>query len=177
MITLRRITDSKDSAFQKLTELYKEAFPQEERREIAQLEQLLSGEPLMYFNAVECDGELAGLFVYWDLGSFYYLEHLAVYAEMRNKKIGQQVLDWMKEHLQGVRLLEAEPAETEMSTRRINYYQRNGYQILDKDYLQPPYTPEGEGFPLWVMGNVADQPAEVLQQQIETIKNKIYYRK
>lgn len=175
MISLRRIRNAEDATFQKLVALYTEAFPAEERREIAQLEELLVKESKMFFNAVECDGELAGLFVYWDFGTFYYLEHLAVYAEMRNKKIGQQVLDWVKEHLKGVRLLEVEPAETEMATRRINYYQRNGYLILDKEYMQPSYRPEGEEFPLWVMGNEAGQTKEVLQEQTQTIKDKVYF--
>lgn len=177
MISLRRIRSAEDATFQKLVALYTEAFPAEERREIAQLEELLREETLMSFNAVECDGELAGLFVYWDFGTFYYLEHLAVYAEMRNKKIGQQVLDWVKEHLQGIRLLEVEPAETEIATRRINYYQRNGYLILDKNYMQPSYRPGGEAFPLWVMGNEAGQADEVMQGQIQMIKDKVYYRK
>ena len=150
MVTLKRITQAEDEAFRKLTALYTEAFPVEERREIGQLGELLHTEPAMYFNAVECDGQLAGLFVYWDFGSFYYLEHLAVFAEMRNKKIGQQILDWVKEQLQGVRLLEVEPAETEMATRRIHYYERNGYRILDRNYLQPPYVkiPEIESLSL-----------------------------
>ena len=155
MVTLKRITQAEDEAFRKLTALYTEAFPVEERREI---------------------GQLAGLFVYWDFGSFYYLEHLAVFAEMRNKKIGQQILDWVKEQLQGVRLLEVEPAETEMATRRIHYYERNGYRILDRNYLQPPYVKGGKDFPLWVMGNGSGQSAEVLNRQIQTIKDKVYYR-
>ena len=75
MVTLKRITQAEDEAFRKLTALYTEAFPVEERREIGQLGELLHTEPAMYFNAVECDGQLAGLFVYWDFGSFYYLEH------------------------------------------------------------------------------------------------------
>lgn len=177
MVTLRRITDSLDQAFQKLTFLYEEAFPAEERRSLKQLPELLQHEKNMYFNEVKCDGELAGLFVYWNFGDFYYLEHLAVFAEMRNKKIGQQILDWVKENLEGIRLLEVEPAETEMAIRRINYYQRNGYLILDKTYLQPPYEAGGDDFPLWIMGNVADQSQEVLEIQIQMIKNKVYYRK
>ena len=71
MVTLKRITQAEDEAFRKLTALYTEAFPVEERREIGQLGELLHTEPAMYFNAVECDGQLAGLFVYWDFGSFY----------------------------------------------------------------------------------------------------------
>lgn len=43
---------------------------------------------LMYFNVIECDGELSGMFVYWDMGDFYYLEYLVVFFEMWNKKIG-----------------------------------------------------------------------------------------
>ena len=162
MVTLKRITQAEDEAFRKLTALYTEAFPVEERREIGQLGELLHTEPAMYFNAVECDGQLAGLFVYWDFGSFYYL--------------GQQILDWVKEQLQGVRLLEVEPAETEMATRRIHYYERNGYRILDRNYLQPPYVKGGKDFPLWVMGNGSGQSAEVLNRQIQTIKDKVYYR-
>lgn len=176
MVVLERIRSEKEFAFQKLSELYVEAFPPEERREIEQLKELLETEPAMYFNAVVCEGELAGLFVYWDFDTFYYLEHLAVFAEMRNKKIGQQILDWVNEHLKGVRLLEVEPDDTEIAGRRINYYQRNGYRILDKTYLQPAYRPGGEAFPLWIMGNEAEQTQEVLNDQIQVIKNRVYYR-
>lgn len=177
MITLKRIQKIDDTDFRNLLPLYTEAFPAEERRDIAQLEEMIESEPAMFFHAVECDGKLAGLFVYWDFGTFYYLEHLAVFADMRNKKIGQQILDWMKEHLKGSRILEAEPAETEIASRRVNYYQRNGYQILDKTYLQPSYRAGGKEFPLWIMGNDGEQRTEVLQQQLQTIKDKVYYRK
>ncbi len=111
-MNLRRITQAGDPDFKALTALYTEAFPPEERRETAQLERMLEEEPRMHFHVVEIGGKRAGLFVYWDFGTFYYLEHLAVYAEMRNQKIGQQVLDWMREHLDGLRLLEAEPAKS-----------------------------------------------------------------
>ena len=26
-----------------------------------------------------------------------------------------------------------------MTTRRVNYYRRNGYEVLDKTYVQPSY--------------------------------------
>lgn len=165
-----------DAAFPELMEGYTEAFPLEERRDRKQLEELLVKEPAMYFNAVGCGGELAGLFVYWDFGTFYYLEHLAVFAAMRNKTIGRQVLDWADRHLQGIRLLEVEPEGTGMAARRIAYYRRNGYAVLDRTYRQPAYRPGGEEFPLWIMGNDATLAPDVLQRQIRTIKNKVYYR-
>lgn len=176
MITLTRITQPSDPLLGRLMPLYTEAFPPEERRQAAQLEKLLHTEQAMFFNAVECEGKLAGLFVYWNFGSFYYLEHLAVFAEMRNKNIGQQILDWAKEHLNGVRLLEVEPAEDEMTTRRVNYYQRNGYMILDQSYIQPAYDGKGEACPLWIMGNRQPEEACLLKEQIGIIKNRVYYR-
>lgn len=176
MLRLIRITDARNPLFSKLTSLYTEAFPPEERRELSQLTALLASEKEMYFNAVEADGELAGLFVYWDFGSFYYLEHLAVYASMRNKKIGQQVLDWVKEHLKGIRLLEAEPADTDIAARRIKYYERNGYEVVDKSYKQPSYRPGGEEFPLWVMENTGEGAREDLHARLQTIKYKVYER-
>ena len=173
MVILRRITDAKDKDFQELMKLYVEAFPEEERRDRLQLEEMLHTEPCMYFNVIVCDGERAGLFIYWNLGTFYYLEHLAVYEVMRNKKIGQQVLEWIEENLPGLRLLEAERAETEMATRRVRYYERNGYIVLDRNYMQPSYRPGGTDYPLWLMGNREEQG---LEGKVKELKETIYYR-
>lgn len=176
MITLKRITSSEDADFIKLMALYEEAFPAEERREHAQLEHLLQSHPEMYFNSIECDNQLAGLFVYWNFGEFWYLEHLAIYAEMRNKQIGQQVLDFARQNLSGIRLLEAEPADDGMAARRINYYQRNGYKILDKDYVQPSYDGVRQAFPLWVMGSEEYPEKLLLEKHINVIKEEVYYK-
>lgn len=176
MIKLRRITSPEDADFKKLAELYTEAFPPEERRNIPQLEKLLQQQPDMYYNAIECDGQLAGLFVYWNFQDFWYLEHLAVYADMRNKKIGQQVLDFVRDNLPGSRLLEVEPAEEEMAVRRIGYYQRNGYKILDREYVQPSYDGIRPSLPLWIMGNEEYTDKALLAAHISTIKEQVYFQ-
>ena len=151
--------------------LYQQAFPASERREVNQLKRLIVGQSSMFFHVIEEGGKLAGLFVYWKLADFYYLEHLAVFPEMRNKKIGQQVLDYVAEHLKGVRLLEVEPTEDEMTTRRVNYYRRNGYEVLDKTYVQPSYHALEDACPLWIMGS-EDSPR--LAEQVERIKEEVY---
>ena len=96
MVNLIRITEPTDIRLQKLLSLYEEAFPEEERRNAKQLKRLISEKPEMYFNAIETNGVLSGLFIYWDMRDFYYLEHLAVFTPMRNLKIGQQVCDCWK---------------------------------------------------------------------------------
>ena len=93
MIKLIRITDGQDSRLEHLVPLYEEAFCSSERRTVGQLRRMIGATPAMHFNMIESDGELCGLFVYWDMGEFYYLEHLAVAPHMRNRKIGQQVLE------------------------------------------------------------------------------------
>ena len=173
MIALRRITSTDDSTWNRLMTLYNESFPPEERRAVHQLEQMLAIVPEMFFNAVEENGLLCGLASYWDLGDFYYMEHLAVFPEMRNRKIGQQILAYWKEHLNKPQLLEVEPAVEEMACRRIGFYERNGYKVLYKDYVQPSYTTNEEACPLWIMGT-ADCPE--IETYIEQIKEIVYRR-
>lgn len=171
MIALNRITDKHDARLNKIIDLYVAAFPQEERRDLNQLRRLIEQADNMYLCAIEADDTLCGFFIYWDMDGFYYMEHLAVFPEMRNMKIGQQVLDYVATHLNGTRILEVEPTTDEMTTRRVNYYSRNGYHIVDKSYMQPSYRPGEEDFPLWIMSN---NNTDDLSAQIEQIKEKVY---
>ena len=101
MMTLIRITSADDSRLNRLIPLYEESFPESERRKIGQLKRMIENHAPMYFNAIECDGELSGMFVYWDMGDFYYLEHLAVLCFFRlyheshtKKKAPISLYDW-----------------------------------------------------------------------------------
>lgn len=171
MVELRRITHRGDRDLQTLFSLYREAFPEEERREEGQLLRLVEEKKEMVFNVVETDGELAGLFVYWKFREFYYLEHLAVYPELRNRKIGQQVLEYVDRTLKGCRILEVEPPLTEMAARRIAYYRRNGYEVVEKTYEQPSYDGLKNSIPLWIMSNHREMnPAKA----IDIIQKEVY---
>lgn len=153
-LTLTHITNSNDKLLAQLLPIYIEAFPPTERRSEEQLKRLIDKNRNMYFNVLLFEGKTAGLFIYWDMEDFYFLEHLAISANMRNHKIGQQVLSWIAENLNGLQLLEVEPEDSnEFAVRRINYYKRNGYIILDKTYQQPSYSDNNLNYPLWIMGN------------------------
>ncbi len=143
--------------------------------DIKQLKYLIENQSKMYFNAIEEDSELCGLFVYWDFGSFRYLEHLAVFPEKRNREIGKQILGYTTQHLKGAFIFEVEPAVNEITTRRINYYRRNGYEILEKDYMQPSYGKNAEeSIPLWIMGNPEAAQSPLLKTYIQTMKGEVY---
>lgn len=171
MVRLRRLDTTAGEEFGQLAILYQEAFPLEERRDLAMLASLVEHEPRMHFNAVECDGKLAGFLIFWDFGDFYFLEHLAVFAGMRNMKVGKQVLDWVAEHLDGIRILEAEPEDGAMASRRIHYYERNGYSVVDKTYHQPSYRAGGKGVDLWVMSNREDPG---LSRKLDIVRKVVY---
>ena len=156
MIKLIRITDGQDSRLEHLVPLYEEAFCSSERRTVGQLRRMIGATPAMHFNMIESDGELCGL---------------AVAPHMRNRKIGQQVLEHVETSLPGIRLLEVEPAEDELTARRVAFYRRNGYRIVDRSYVQPSYENFGDAAPLWIMGN--DTP-ERLPEFIERIKKEVY---
>ncbi len=193
---LHRIRTSSDPVFAPLFSLYEEAFPPEERRSRSQLEQLLTAEEAMCFSAVllpvselsgesydiqqlaektEMDGKiLCGLLSYWQLPGFVYLEHLATFPDMRNHRIGSRVLAHLAEQFPGLRLLEVEPPANELTRRRIGYYERQGFRVLDRSYLQPPYSAPSNGqepFPLWIMGS---EESEHLADYTEQIRQRVY---
>ena len=64
-----------------------------------------------------------------------------------------------------------EPAEDEMATRRIGFYNRNGYQVIFKDYVQPSYYKDEDACPLWIMGNESHPE---IRRFTEIIKQKVY---
>ncbi len=177
MIALRRITNTKDKMLAQLLPLYAEAFPPAERRDTEQVKHLIENQSNMYFNAIEEDGELYGLIVYWDFDLFRYLEHFAIFPEKRNRKTGKQVLDYIAQQLKAPFIFEVEPAVNEIATKRINYYRRNGYEILEKEYIQPSYRQDCESIPLWIMGNCGTIQSGLLKMYIQTIKREVYREK
>lgn len=83
-------------------------------------------------------------------------------------------MDYVAKNLPGLRLLEVEPAVgDEVAKRRVEYYRRNGYKVLEKDYIQPSYHKHEDACSLWIMGN---NDSDSLPQYIERIKEDVYRR-
>lgn len=171
---LYRIKDSNDKYFDKIVELYKLSFPEVERREISQLKKLFTLKENMLMNAIlENDGEFLGLIVAWEFPKILYLEHLAILPTLRNGGIGRRVLERIKNITDKPQVLEAEPADDGMAGRRIEFYKRNGFEVIEKDYIQPSYRKGGETTPLWVMATASFSDAET-KEIVKTIKEEVY---
>lgn len=111
-----------------------------------------------------------GLITAWNLDGFYYLEHLATTPLIRNRGYGKQIIQQIKDLLPGVIVLEVEHPEDEMSRRRIGFYQRCGFQLCEKEYIQPPYREGGEEVPLFLMYSGTDS----IDDAFDTIRQRIY---
>lgn len=169
---LRRITDSKNEEDRKLIALHNETFPEYERFQGSPLlANLIDNAESMHFNTVYESNELAGFFIYWDLGDSYYIHFIAVFPEMRNKKIGKQILDWVSANLHYPVFLESEIPYDEITERRFNFYKRNGFQEIAND---PDILAEvrRSGHPLWFMST---KPVDNLNSYLIKIRDIVYY--
>ncbi len=172
------LRDPADPGWEEILRLYESAFPKNERRDPEVARQMAAQRPEMEFGRVRAvpGGALAGLVVLWRFGDFTYLEHLAVEASLRGGGTGRWILDWLNRTTCGFCLLEVEPeGATPMAARRIAYYRRNGYEILDRDYLQFPYREGDAPLPLWLMGK-GDCTPEQLRERVACLRRHLFGR-
>ena len=133
--------------------LLQTAFPEDEYRDLAEQRRNTDCNPLFSNNVILQDGNLVGILAYWKLPGFYYIEHLAISPEHRNGGYGRKVLECLQETWDMPVVLEVELPQDEMSRRRIGFYERAGYRLFAKDYLQPAYRPGGKSLSLYLMVN------------------------
>ena len=147
---LHRITSADDPLLEQLLPLYESAFPEEERRTRKQLSKMLPLTRPMYFNAILATPD--------DIKDF---EALA--EDTRALLVDTRILCGLFSYWDFDSFYYLE-----------HYYERNGFRILNRDYLQPPYSrpsDENPGFPLWIMGRGT---AGNIEENIRTIHQEVY---
>jgi hypothetical protein len=73
-------------------------------------------------------------------------------------------------------IFEVEPAQDELSFRRINFYLRNGYHLLKRHYLQPSYSSSKPEIEMKLMSTDANLSMERLDNYISQIREKVYHK-
>ena len=169
---IERITSLEDNRIDDIFKLFVGSFDKTERRDVEQIKTLIVSESRMHLCAIMVGEEFAGFINYWDLGEFYYGEYFAILDSMRNQNIGTKVLEWIKNNLKGTVIIEVEHPLDDIKTRRIQYYERNGYAVIDKSYRQPDFRIKDRDYPLWIMANTEIVNTEMF---INTIKERIYF--
>ena len=144
--------------------LYISAFPKDERRPIKSITELLQ-EDYFEFIPLYTDNEFVGFATLWMFEKFAYLEHFAIRPEKRNGGIGFAFIKALQENsIKDSKLIftlpqktikniviEVEKPDNEIARKRIGFYERLGFKILDNYYFQPPYSKENSGLEMKVM--------------------------
>lgn len=170
-IRLNRIIKPID--LESIRELYNSSFPAEERREFFELKQLISDDKLFINQILTDKNTVAGLYIFWKFGEFIFVEHLAVNPELRGFGIGEGTLSVLQEQSK-ILILETELPVDEISKRRIKFYERNGFKLLQRQYFQPSYGKNKPEVELKLMCTKADISIEKLDEYIFQIRKKVY---
>ena len=156
----------------KIFSRYEKTFPEDERRSKEQFLDLAENPDVFVF-LIKNEDETIGYCVIWELSNFYFLEHFEVFEEFRNQKFGEKILESLQEKFEKI-VLETEPDSlSEIAARRLQFYQRNGFEIVEKNYLQPSYGEGKSSLHLFFMANFEPENVETLIQEIHKIVYEI----
>lgn len=139
------------SDFNEIYALMEKSFPDDEYRPYPEQKKLLENPLYTIYVSRSAQRSIQAFLAVWDLNDFAYIEHFAVDPSCRNNGLGSRLISELAEHLEKPICLEVEPPDTKMALRRIGFYQRNGFYLLDDPYMQPPISPGKQMIPLRIM--------------------------
>jgi len=93
---------------------------------------------------------------------------------LRGLGIGEGTLALIKENFNKPVILETELPMDEISSRRIKFYQRNGFWLLHRLYLQPSYDGIKPEVEMKLMSTGVDFTSEELDKFIDIIRKRVY---
>ncbi|MDE6320846.1 MAG: GNAT family N-acetyltransferase [Muribaculaceae bacterium] len=137
--------------------LYEGSFPVEERRPWDDFAaRALDGNPYFNVSVAQKDGRIVGFISTWRLPTALYVEHFAVDSAMRGQGIGGEMIDRLVASTTLPLILEVEHPDNEMARRRIDFYRRHGFSVVEEvDYVPPPYGRNLPEVPMLLMSTRA----------------------
>lgn len=145
--------------------IYEEAFPVEEQRPWDTMFDGANENGPFFLGAYSGPSLTAprmapiAMLTFWHFDDFIYIEHFAVDAAARGRGIGRELFRGITKSLKQEAdlpiVLEVEPESdtNPMAGRRIDFYRRLGFEIIDVNYVQPPYTDNLQPVDMWIMSD------------------------
>ena len=100
---------------------------------------------------VICDESVVvGILLYWEFDKYKYIEHLAIYSELRGKSYGSKILEIFCRDNKTI-ILEIDPPIDEIALKRLKFYSKIGFMLQEFNHIDPPYRNGYEGHSLKVM--------------------------
>lgn len=149
---LNQIKDGQDFRFKNLYENYCKTFPENERRSHSQFTDLFENDKVKVFSILN-ESNFIGYLIVWELEDFAFLEHFEVFEEFRNRHFGGEILKKLIQLYSHI-ILETESQDyNEDAPRRINFYTRNGFELISNSYVQPSYGDDKSSLELLLFAN------------------------
>lgn len=157
---------------QQIFQSYLSSFPEDERRDENDFWAIFNNPNAQVLSISESQQPI-GYLILWKMLDFIFIEHFEVFECFRGRSLGSKILnELIKKHSKII--LETEPSTlNDIAKRRVKFYQRNHFEILDKNYIQPSYGIGKNPLNLWLMGTFTPKNIEKYIHEIY----KIVYQK
>lgn len=172
VMDIKRIDNETDLWFAQ--QLYLKSFPEDERRELEEWVNMTHSEPKFFNNVITEDSHNVGMITFWDFPAFVYVEHFAIDAAIRGKGLGGRALEMFLSDKTKPVVLEVEPPVGDMEQRRIAFYERYGFKVCNKKYIQPPYRENGNSLDLKIMYYGCGDIEDLFDRMVTTIYKHVY---
>lgn len=168
MIELIAVSDAKDLEFD-LKQIYLDSFPDNERREWNEMQQLLV-HPNFNVCKITHNNILIGFITFWKWPDLLFIEHFALNKPSRGKGTGTIILKQIIENTSSTVIVEVDVPITEPDNRRIAFYQRLGFVLCPQKYYQPPYIQGNDKVKMLIMS----YPTILNNKEFIFVKKQIY---
>lgn len=158
------------TTFSFMEKVLTESFPPNEYRDLKDLRHYSDHNTLFHASIIHEKEKLVGLINYWDFANFCYIEHFAIENSMRSRGYGAFSLFLLKKIINKPIILEVELPLKEQAIKRIKFYRRQGFELWNNYYEQPPYRSNEKSYPMLLMAYGDIDKAE----QFKHIRNTIY---
>lgn len=152
---LEKIQQSQHKVFAE--KVYIQSFPEDERRDFSSIYKILKEEKGVFDFFVIIDDEYQngpiGILSYWNFKKYIYIEHIAIEESFRGNGYGSIVFEMLSNIIQVPIILEVEPPDNDYSKQRIKFYKGLNFTLIDKEYIQPPYSKDKNYIELKLMTN------------------------
>ncbi|WP_029297637.1 GNAT family N-acetyltransferase [Chryseobacterium hispalense] len=160
------IASPEDYRVQEIYSSYCKTFSEDERRDWEKLISLFSN-PKAKIISVLHESKNIGYLILWELSNYTFVEHFEVFEEFRSQKLGSYITKYLFENNPRI-ILEIEPEHWgENAARRYDFYQRNGFRLIDEMYVQPSYGQGKKPLDLWLLANYTPE-------NLKDVKDEIY---
>lgn len=144
---------------------YCSTFPEDERRNEDQFRQLFKN-PKVKVLAILNELDNIGYLVLWELTDFVFIEHFEIFSEFRSLKYGSEMLAHLFRTYSHI-VLEAEPEHlNDDAVRRIAFYRKNGFSVIDENYVQPCYEEGKNSLQLLLLANWQPEKTDWIKEEI-----------